>query len=195
MENEKRMAGDYEITNSFHIGDREIVIGENFADAGHPYMVAYCDRNELFAKYYDVMTSIDYTEIVKLYGERICSQAELVLKSNKELDLPATVISKDDCVPDDYRKSINGKVIAINPDTLRNEYRRADRQLYLVTGGFGAEANSRGSAVFCKNLHTGENTRFERRDVLGEVKPDRLPDWAKEAIKKLPEKKHKDRER
>jgi hypothetical protein len=195
MENEKRMAGDYEITNSFHIGDREIVIGENFADAGHPYMVAYCDRNELFAKYYDVMTSVDYTEIVKLYGERICSQAELVLKSNKELDLPATVISKDDCVPDDYRKSINGKVIAINPDTLRNEYRRADRQLYLVTGGFGAEANSRGSAVFCKNLHTGENTRFERRDVLGEVKPDRLPDWAKEAIKKLPEKKHKDRER
>lgn len=113
MENEKRMAGDYEITNSFHIGDREIVIGENFADAGHPYMVAYCDRNELFAKYYDVMTSVDYTEIVKLYGERICSQAELVLKSNKELDLPATVISKDDCVPDDYRKSINGKVIAI----------------------------------------------------------------------------------
>mgnify|MGYP006925863969 CR=1 FL=1 len=195
MENEKRMAGDYEITNSFHIGDREIVIGENFADAGHPYMVAYCDRNELFAKYYDVMTSVDYTEIVKLYGERICSQAELVLKSNKELDLPATVISKDDCVPDDYRKSINGKVIAINPDTLRNEYRRADRQLYLVTGGFGAEANSRGSAVFCKNLHTGENTRFERRDVLGEVKPDRLPDWAKEAIKKQKKKKHKDRER
>ena len=90
----------------------------------------------------------------------------------------------------------NGKVIAIKPDTLRNEYRRADRQLYFVTGGFGAEANSRGSAVFCKNLHTGENTRFERRDVMGEVKPDRLPDWAKEAIKKLPEKKkHKDRER
>lgn len=196
MTQEKRMAGDYEITNSFHIGDREIVIGENFADAEHPYMVAYCDRNEIFAKYYDVMTSIDYTEIVQLYGERICTQAALVLNFNKELDVPNTVITKDDCIPDDYRKSINGKVIAIKPDTLRNEYRRADRQLYFVTGGFGAEANSRGSAVFCKNLHTGENTRFERRDVVGEVKPDRLPDWAKEAIKKLPEKKkHKTRER
>ena len=82
---------------------------------------------------------------------------------------------------------------------LRSEYQRADRQLYLVTGGFGASANSRGSAVFCKNLHTGEHTRFERRDVLGEVKPERLPDWAKKKSEDLPKqdkpKKYKSRER
>ncbi|HHZ05872.1 MAG TPA: hypothetical protein GX401_03690 [Clostridiales bacterium] len=199
MDIEKRVAGDYTITNTLHIGDREVVMGENFADEKQPYMVAFCERDELLARYFDVLTSTDYTEIVKLYGERIIAQAELVKENAKALDVPESVITKEDCIPDDYSKSINGKVIAINPDVLRNEYRRADRQLYLVTGGFGAEANSRGSAVFCKNLHTGENTRFERRDVMGEVKPDRLPDWAKEKINALLEpdkpKKHKSRER
>ena len=52
-----------------------------------------------------------------------------------------------------------------------------------MTGGFGASANARGSAVFCKNLYDGKNTRYERMDVLGEVKPECMPDWAeKKAI-------------
>ena len=32
MSEEKRIAGDYEIIQSVHIGDREIVVGENQAD-------------------------------------------------------------------------------------------------------------------------------------------------------------------
>ena len=31
---EKRMAGDYVIIHAFHIGDREIVLGENPDDVG-----------------------------------------------------------------------------------------------------------------------------------------------------------------
>ena len=38
------MAGDYEIIQAVHIGDREIVVGENQADEqGLPYLVAYVD--------------------------------------------------------------------------------------------------------------------------------------------------------
>ena len=199
MADEKRMAGEYEITSVLHIGNREVVMGENLADKEQPYMIAFCERDELFARYYDVQVSSDYVEIVKLYAQRIDAQAELVREEIQALDIPNEVITQQDCIPDDYRNSINGKIIAINPDMLRNECRRADRQLYLVTGGFGAEANSRGSAVFCKNLHTGESTRFERRDVMGEVKPDRLPDWANDKSRILPEKekpkKHTSRER
>lgn len=44
MSEEKRMAGDYEIIQAVHIGDREIVVGENQADEqGLPYLVAYVD--------------------------------------------------------------------------------------------------------------------------------------------------------
>ena len=39
MNTEKRMAGDYEIIHAMHIGDTEIVVGENpTAAEGHRYM-------------------------------------------------------------------------------------------------------------------------------------------------------------
>lgn len=48
MSDEKRMAGDYEIIQSIHVGEREIVLGENPKDKdGQYYLVAYCDTNEL----------------------------------------------------------------------------------------------------------------------------------------------------
>ncbi|MGI6696918.1 MAG: ParA family protein [Christensenellales bacterium] len=110
--------------------------------------------------------------------------------------IPITLITEADCIPDHYSKDINGKIIAIDPKVLKPEFQRADRQLYYVTGGFGASANSRGSAVFCTNLHTGKSTRYERMDVMGEVKPERLPEWAKEKAQELSNKKrNKDKER
>ena len=65
-------------------------------------------------------------------------------------------------------------------------------------GGSGASANTRGSAVFCTNLHTGENCRWERYMVMGEVKPECMPEWAKEkaeALKRANKKKNKEAER
>lgn len=34
-------------------------------------------------------------------------------------------------------------------------------------------------------LATGERGRWERYDVLGEIKPEKMPEWAKEALTKL----------
>lgn len=198
METEKRMAGDYEITDAFHIGDKEVVLGENPANPDERYMVAYCEKNEILASYGIVLTSDSYAEIAKVFGECISKQAGLVQKQISNLNIPITVIHKEDCIPDSYDKSIVGKVIAIKPSILYSEFQRADRQIYLVKGGFGAEANSRGSAVFCKNIYEGKETRFERSDVMGEVNPDRLPEWAKERLNAIPTEKkphHKDRER
>ena len=138
----------------------------------------------------------DYIEIAHIFGSRVANEAELFKEQVEKLDIPITLITEADCIPDHYSKDINGKIIAINPAILKPEYQRADRQLYYVTGGFGASANSRGSAVFCTNLHTGKSTRYERMDVMGEVKPERLPEWAKEKAQELSNKKrNKDKER
>lgn len=51
-----------------------------------------------------------------------------------------------------------------------------------VTGGFGAEANSRGHACYCTNLYSGAVCRIERPYVLGIVPEDRLPDFAKKTL-------------
>ena len=42
---EKRMAGDYEVIQAVHIGDREVVLGENPQDeTGMKYMCAFAGR-------------------------------------------------------------------------------------------------------------------------------------------------------
>ena len=197
MEQQKRMAGDYEIKAAVSIGCKEIVIGENTgAPAGERFRCGVGERNDLFLLFHDVMVSDDYPEIAGLFGQRVQEEAESVRKEIEALGIPVSVITEADCIPDSSQNDINGKVIAIDSKVLKPEYQRADRQIYTVTGGFGASANSRGSAVYCRNVFDGKTTRFERMDVIGEIKPDRLPDWAKEKLREQSHpKKEKDHER
>ena len=184
--------GDYEIHSSIRIGGKEIVVAINeHAERGFKYMCGYIERTELFEYYENCMGSDDFAKVVQLFGERVVQEATSFIEQTKNLNVPLTLITKDDCIRDDYSKDINNKVIAIKPESLRPEYQRADRQLHLVIGGFGASANSRGSAVFCKNLHTGHQTRWERSDIMGEVKPECMPEWAKDKLKSLNDRNEK----
>mgnify|MGYP000590460061 FL=1 len=197
MSDEKRKIGEYTVLSAVNVGEKEIILASNEQSTdGEKYLCGFVERNDLFELCSECMVSDDYIEIVHLFGSRVANEAELFRKQVEKLDIPVAVITEADCIPDHYTKDINGKIIAIDPKVLKPEFRRADRQLYLVTGGFGASANSRGSAVFCTNLHTGESTRYERMDIMGEVKPDCMPDWAKEKAQELSRsKRHKDKER
>ena len=181
---EKRMAGDYEIIQAFHIGDREVVLGVNpNAAPDEMYMCSMGEKNDILEFHNDVMVSDDYAEIVQLFGERIVAQAkkvqqELFKPSFQGIDnSPITrcnrITSKDD---------LHNRVVVINPDVLRREYQHATHQLVLVTGGFGASPNSRGSACFCVNLYNGTSGRFERKDILGTLNDDQLPKWAQHCL-------------
>ncbi len=196
---QKEVIGDYEVLASVHVGEKEVVIGEKEPNNdGLRFMCGYMERTDIFNLCNECVYSDDYIEIAHLFGRRIKEAAELFKNKDKELGIPVTVITEKDCIPDHYSHDINGKVIAIDPKVLKPEFQRADKQLYLVTGGFGASANSRGSAVFCTNLLTGKSTRYERMDVMGEVKPECMPEWAKRKLESMNQtraKKNKDRER
>lgn len=195
MNTEKRMIHSYEVLSLVKIGDKEIALAmDESKPDNEKYMTCFIERNELFERYNEALLSSDYAEIVKVFGSRISNEAELYMESVRKLDIPISVITAEDCIPDHYSKDINGKIIAIDAKQLRPEYQRADRQLFYVYGGFGASANSRGSAVFCTNLHTGENTRIERMDVLGEVKPECMPEWAKEKAAEYTKPKKRNKE-
>lgn len=71
-------------------------------------------------------------------------------------------------------------MLVMRPGVLRPEYWNAAHQLYFAVDGNGARAGSHGTKVFCINIYTGEHTYIRRTDVMGAVKPDRLPGWAKE---------------
>ena len=193
MNEGKRKIGEYTVLCSVNVGEKEVILASNEQSTnGDKFMCGFAERNDLFELCSECMVSDDYIEIVHLFGSRVANEAELFKEQVEKLDIPITLITEADCIPDHYSKDINGKIIAIDPKVLKPEFQRADRQLYYVTGGFGASANSRGSAVFCTNLHTGKSTRYERMDVMGEIKPERLPEWAKEKAQELSNKKRKD---
>lgn len=176
------MAGDYEIIHAFHIGDKEIVIGENVnAHGDERYMCAYCEKNEILGLYSDLWVSDDFCEIAKIYADRLSEQAEktrVALFTPKFQGIDTTPITKADCTPISSDDNLNEKIVVIKQEVLRQEYRRSTNQIKLCTGGFGASPNSRGSACFCVDLYSGKTNRFERRDIMGTLEPEQLPKWA-----------------
>ncbi|MEG0702841.1 MAG: hypothetical protein RR449_04675 [Christensenella sp.] len=194
MSEEKRMAGNYEILQAIHIGDKEVIFGENTqAEKNRRYMCSFCEWNDIIEYYPDAMVSDNYPEIMSLFTERVQAQIKAVQKARDSLDIPLEVITPEMCFSDHYDQSIKGMIVAVRADALRAEYRSADVQIIYVEGGFGANANARGRKVYGKTVYTGEDCRFLRQNILGEIKPECLPKWAKEKardIKKQAEKKN-----
>lgn len=185
-ETHKRMAGDYEIIQAIHIGDREIVLGEKLqSENGDKYMCAFCQQNELFAAYSEVMCSNNYAEMVKMFGERVTEQAEktrVAMNAPKIQGIDDRPITASDCAVVSYEDDLNNKIVVIKPGSAAPGVPRATCQLKLCVGGFGAYPRSCGSACFCIDLYTGKESRYERMDVLGVMEPEKLPGWAKHGL-------------
>lgn len=180
---EKRMAGNYEVTTAFEIGTKEIIIGEDKTAApDERFVVANYENNGIFERYVDALVGGDYAEIVKIFAERVKNEAEKVIDEKSKISVDMTPITKDGCQVLKADDSIKNKIVVIRADVFKPEYQIATKQLQLCTGGFGAEPNSRGSACFCTNIYSGKEARFERSDVLGIIEKDGLPDWAKERL-------------
>lgn len=183
MTDEKRMVGEYEVKNSFRIGGKEVLLGENPTMLmGGKYACGYAERNDLFEKYSEFVVSDDYIEIAEEYAKRIREQIEQVksqLPAEKEY---RDEITAESCIETDHTHSIKGEVVVIKPEKLSPEYRSAAYQICYVTGGFGAEANARGQSVFCTEIYSGENTRYDRSSIMGVLKPKCMPKWAKNRL-------------
>lgn len=180
MPDEKRMIDKFEIIHSLQIGAREVVVGVNLEQE---FMCCFCTQDGMCEYYTEAMTSNDYLEIMELYADRLKGQIEAVQTQRKILHIPLEVLGSEQCFPLDGGDDIIGKVVAVKPSALRYEYRRADCQLILVTNGSGAWGGSRGTSVYGINVFTGRRDgRWERQDVLGVVRPECLPQWAKEHL-------------
>lgn len=185
MSEEKRKLGDYEIIQSIYIGDKEVVFGVNKNDP-YPFMVCCCDyHNPLSAAWpTEGIASDNYLEAMQIFVDRVQSQIDRTKAELAKFPFDKTVFTKEHCIPDDGMRNIVGKVVVINSEPKRYEYQHPAYQLVLADGGNGA-IGGRGRAVFGTCLATGEQARWERYDVLGEIKPECMPDWAKEALAKI----------
>ena len=77
------------------------------------------------------------------------------------------------------------KVVVINPYIFKDEYKTPEDQLFLAKSGFGCSPNSRGRKVFGQFLKDGEKTHYQRSDIVGILKDEYLPEWAREKLDEL----------
>jgi len=185
-DNEKRMVGGtgFEVKLAFPVNGKEIIIAENMrAEDGLFYRIYQYEDHGVLSEYSRGKGSDDYLEILREFTARIDKEVSAIRSERDALNLPCELFLSNRCYPHSYSESLEGKVVAIKAEVFSPEYRCGDNQLVYVTGGHGAQADSRGSAVFCYHLNNGRHTRFERQDVLGVVKE--LPEWAKESLARI----------
>lgn len=183
-----RVAGDYTIKHAVHIGDKEVVFGENKSPTEETpaYMVSYAETfYELgLSQYSDSMVGNNYFQVMRLFLERVEGQMQSIEKEQEKLGIPIELFADEQIVPNSRSSNFKDKLMVVRAEVLRPEYQNTAHQLVLAESGNGCSATARGSAVFTTTIATGKHQRFERRDFLGELRPECVPEWAAKAVKK-----------
>ena len=180
----KEMINDYAVKNEVFVGNRRYLfaIHKNEKEPQR-FLKCQCYDDELFRHYVNAVTSNDFVECMKLYLADISAAVEKVEKDRAAIGLEdISCLKGSDLLSASRDKNIEGKVVAIGEKWLCDGFKDISHQLYFVKGGNGAQSNSRGNACFSINLYTGEDTRIERYEVLGEVPEDKIPEFAKEHL-------------
>jgi hypothetical protein len=187
MIEEKRMVDTYEVIHAIHVGDREILFAVDGGKTDCPYLVCDCNWDNPLGinQYFNAVGSDDYLEMMTEFANRVQAQLEAVKAERDKITVPLSPFTPEHCTPNNYGESIENKVVVIRTERLRPEYRTADNQLMLAVGGFGTYANARGRAVYTVNLYSRKESRWNREDILGILKTEYMPDWAKEQLKQI----------
>ena len=180
----KEMINDYAVQNEVFVGNRRYLFAIHKNDKEpQRFLKCQCYDDELFRHYVNAITSNDFVECMKLYLADISAAVEKVEKDRAAIGLEdISCLKGSDLLSASRDKNIEGKVVAIGEKWLCDGFKDISHQLYFVKGGNGAQSNSRGNACFSINLYTGEDTRIERYEVLGEVPEDKIPEFAKEHL-------------
>ncbi len=78
-----------------------------------------------------------------------------------------------------------GKVLAVSPHWLKDQYKKPEYQLFYAESGFGCSPKASGRKVFGQFLYDGEQTNLDRSDFIGILKEEHLPDWAREKLDEI----------
>ena len=194
-ENEIRKAGDYEVIQAITLGDKEVVLGENFqAPPDERYMCAFCRHTDVALFYEETTAYNSYLDAAKDFADRLkeqCIRLEVEMRQPAADGIDDSPITADGCTVIDGNDDLRNQFVVIRQDALRREYRAATHQLKFCTGGFGAMPHARGRACFCVDLYTGKESRFERQDILGTMTKAQLPEWAKRGYEKYRQAKNR----
>lgn len=184
MENDKKIISLNDI--EYEILKEDIVGGNNFYMA----VMVGLEKND---KPEYITGTIDKTLAAagrEYYYGTLMRELQQV-QENEPKDIPSTVLSSSDCNSIHDYTTLAGKLVVLDADVLYPEFQNSMHQLYLAVGGFGCNPKGSGNAIFAENLYTGESCRIERYDVIGVIKQDKLPQWAKDKLEEKESQKEK----
>ena len=198
MSEEKEIINEhYEVVSSMNIGGKRMILAvSNDKEEQYPYLKCIYTENELFGTYESVIASDSYPEAIKLYADDIKAEAvQLELNQRAMGDAALPCYKPDEVRPVYFTDNIIGKVVAVEEKYLSDGYKDRGHQLYYVVGGSGAYPNSRGQACFSYNLYDGKKERVERYEVMGYMREDELPEFAKKTLETVKERVRKEKDK
>ena len=198
MSEEKEIINEhYEVVSSMNIGGKRMILAvSNDKEEQYPYLKCIYTENELFGTYESVIASDSYPEAIKLYADDIKAEAvQLELNQRAMGDASLPCYKPDEVRPVYFTDNIIGKVVAVEEKYLSNGYKDRGHQLYYVVGGSGAYPNSRGQACFSYDLYNGKKERIERYEVMGYMREDELPEFAKKTLETVKERIRKEKDK
>ena len=198
MSEEKEIINEhYEVVSSMNIGGKRMILAvSNDKEEQYPYLKCIYTENELFGTYESVIASDSYPEAIKLYADDIKAEAvQLELNQRAMGDAALPCYKPDEVRPVYFTDNIIGKVVAVEEKYLSNGYKDRGHQLYYVVGGSGAYPNSRGQACFSYDLYNGKKERVERYEVMGYMREEELPEFAKKTLETVKERVRKEKDK
>jgi len=173
----------YKVLQSISIGGKSYVIAEN-PKAVQPWVTWVCRENNLYKSYDHGHYFSRYLPAMIDLTERVREDAQNMLDiQERNKDASAMLLTDKHCIPGSRDMNYKDQYIIMKPDSLLPEYRNADDQIYLAVGGFGCSPTASGRAVYCKDILSGEEERWDRANVLGVADRSNLPEWAQNRIK------------
>ena len=198
MSEEKEIINEhYEVVSSMNIGGKRMILAvSNDKEEQYPYLKCIYTENELFGTYESVIASDSFPEAIKLYADDIKAEAvQLELNQRAMGDAALPCYKPDEVRPVYFTDNIIGKVVAVEEKYLSDGYKDRGHQLYYVVGGSGAYPNSRGQACFSYDLYNGKKERIERYEVMGYMREDELPEFAKKTLETVKERVRKEKDK
>ena len=183
----KRMVDRYEVTEAIRIGDTEIIIGINPKSIDLPYMVCTYTWDNVWGveQIKDTQASNDYLEVMAEFLNRLQKQVSKIKAERDSRNLPLESLSFEHCIPNSNDISYENQIVVLKKPLLRPEYQTSEFQLFFANGGPGCVPASTSGKINCTEVYSGKDMVWQRHQLLGVIKSERVPEWAKKKIREL----------
>ena len=85
----------------------------------------------------------------------------------------------------DEKLDYEGRVLIFSADSMNESHLHPEEQLFYAESGFGCSPNASGTKIFGQFLWDGERCHITRADVVGAIRDECLPDWARDKLEDI----------